>query len=176
MRQPLADPQNRGGRKPFRYSLVAAIVITAAFWIAPPAHAATPEITREIRHAFSLVQHFDPMPECGFPGVTEYATGNDHLVIVDQGDSVHVTFGETFRILVVYDDPAWPTEERQGTDALHFNLTKGDTVTFSESFHDFASRDGSKNFFKVDYFRTFVSTGDEVRVDREFVRNPPPSC
>lgn len=97
-------------------------------------------------------------------------------ILLDQGDSVHVTFGETFHILVVYDDPAWPTEERQGTDALHFNLTKGGTETFSESFHDFVSVDGSKNFLRFDYYRTFVSTGDDVRVDREFVRKDFPPC
>jgi hypothetical protein len=171
MRRPRSD------RKSFRYRLVAAIVIAATLWTAPTAHAATPEITRVIRHAFSTVQHFDPIPECGFPGATEYATGNDHLVIVDQGDSLHVTFGETFHILEVPDDPAFPTIERQGTDALHFNLIKGGTVvTFSESFHDFASQDDANNFRKIDYYRTFVSTGDDVRVDREFVRKDLPPC
>jgi hypothetical protein len=169
-------PKNHGGRKGIRGSLVAVIVFAASLGFAPAGHAAKPEIIREIRHAFSTVQHFDPIPECGFPGATEYATGNDHLVIIDKGDSFHLTFGETFRIMVVYDDPTWPTEERKGTDALHFNLTKGGTETFSESFHDFVSRDDSKNFLKFDYYRTFVSTGDDVRVDREFVRKDFPPC
>src|SRR5215216_2364698 len=169
------NSKNRGGRKMF-HSLIAAIVIAASLWVTPAVHADEgPEITREVRHAFSTVQHFDPIPECGFPGATEYATGNDHFIIVDMGDSVHVTFMETFRVLEVPDDPAFPTIERKGTDTLHFNLTKGGTETFSESYHEFASRENANNFWKIGYFRTFVSTGDKIRVDREFARNPP-SC
>ena len=167
MNRSQSDSKRRGG-KTVRGALIAAIFMTLSVGIAPAGQAAKPEIIREIRHAFSTVQHFDP--ECGFPGATEYATGNDHLVIIDKGDSFHATFGETFRIMVVFDDPAFPTLERKGTDALHFNLTKGGTETFSQSFHDFASQDDSKNFLKFDYYRTFVSTGDDVRVDREFVR------
>jgi len=116
MKRPQSDSKNRGGRKTFRHSLVAVIVSVASLWIASTAQAADgPEITREVRHAFSTVQHFDPIPECGFPGATEYATGNDHLILVDQGDSWHVTFMETFRVLEVPDDPAFPTIERKGT-------------------------------------------------------------
>jgi hypothetical protein len=175
MKRPQSDSKPRGGR-PFRGALIAAIAMAVNVGIAPAGQAVKPEISREIRHAFSTVHHEDPIPECGFPGATEYATGNDHLVIVDQGDSFHVTFGETYRILVVFDDPTWPNEERKGTDALHFNLTKGGTETFSEAFHDFASLDDSKNFFKFDYYRTFVSTGDDIRVDREFIRKDFPPC
>ena len=175
MKRPQSDSKNRGGCKTFRHSLVAVIVSVASLWIASTAQAADgPEITREVRHAFSTVQHFDLIPECGFPGATEYATGNDHLIIVDMGDSLHVTFMETFRVLEIPDDPAFPTIERQGTDTLHFNLTKGGTETFSESYHEFASRENANNFWKIGYFRTFVSTGDDVQVDREFARNPPP--
>lgn len=177
MNRSQSDSKRRGG-KTVRGALIAAIFMTLSVGIAPAGHTAKPEITREVRHAFSTVQHFDPIPECGFPGATEYATGNDHLVIVDQGDSLHVTFGETFRVLEVPDDPAFPTITRKGTDALHFNLTKGGTETFSESYHEFGRVEGSRNFlFKFDYYRTFVSRGDDVRVDREFVRkDSPPSC
>jgi hypothetical protein len=142
---------DRPPRRRYRSLVLAVMVVAAAVAMAPAAAADTPTITREIRHPFSTVQHFDPIPECGFPGATEYATGNDHLVIVDQGDSVHVTFGETFRILEVPDDPAFPTIERQGTDALHFNLTKSGTEVFTESFHDSSPPD-----FRIDYYRTFV--------------------
>jgi hypothetical protein len=151
-------------------SLVLAVLAVAAVAMAPAAAADTPTITREINHPFSRPpQHFDPIPECGFPGATEYTTGNDHLVIVEEGDSVHVTFGETFRILEVPDDPAFPTIERQGTDALHFNLTKSGTEVFTESFHDFSPPD-----FRVAYYRTFVYANGDVRVDRTFDRIPPP--
>jgi hypothetical protein len=121
------------------------IALAATLGSASTAYAEKPEITREVRHAFSTVQHFDPIPECGFPGATEYATGNDRLIIIDKGDSWHVTFGETFRILEVPDDPALPSWERKGTDTLHFNLTKGGTETFTEAYHESGSSDDGKN-------------------------------
>jgi hypothetical protein len=165
------DRGSRRLRRRYRRVVLVVMVVAAAMAMVPAAYAEPPTITREIRHAFSTVQHFDPIPECGFAGATEYATGNDHLVIVETGDSVHVTFGETFRILEVSDDPALGSFERKGTDALHFNLTKSGTEVFTESFHDFSPPD-----FRVDYYRTFVYANGDVRVDREIIRNPPPSC
>jgi hypothetical protein len=163
------DTGSRRLRSRYRRLVLAVMVVAAAIAMVPAAYAETPTITREIRHAFSLVQHFpDAGPGC--PAATEYATGNDHLVIVETDDSLHVTFGETFRILVVHDDPTIPSYERQGTDALHVNLTKSGTEVFTESFHDFALPD-----FKLAYFRTFVYANGDVRVDREILRNPP-SC
>jgi hypothetical protein len=158
-------------RRGYRPLVLAVMVVAVAMAMVPAAYAEPPTITREIRHAFSTVQHFDPIPECGFAGATAYATGNDHLVIVETRDSVHVTFGETFRILEVSDDPALGSFEHKGTDALHFNLTKSGTEVFTESFHDFSPPD-----FRVDYYRTFVYANGDVRVDREIIRNPPPSC
>jgi hypothetical protein len=161
------DPGSRRLRSRFRRLVLAAMVVAAVVAMAPAAAADTPTITREIRHAFSTVQYFPGGPGC--PAATEYATGNDHLVIVEEGDTLHVTFGETFRILVVFDDPALGSFERKGTDALHFNLTKSGTEVFTESFHDFSPPD-----FRVDYYRTFVYANGDVRVDREIIRNPPP--
>ncbi|HEU5102727.1 MAG TPA: hypothetical protein VFU22_27075 [Roseiflexaceae bacterium] len=60
MRRPQPDATNHGNRKIFRYSLIAAIILAVTFGIAPAGYAATPEITREVRHAFATVQHFDP--------------------------------------------------------------------------------------------------------------------
>jgi hypothetical protein len=163
------DTGSRRPRRRYRPLMLAAMVVAAVVAMAPAAAADTPTITREIRHAFSTVQYFpDAGPGC--PAATEYTTGNDHLVIVEEGDSLHVTFGETFRILVVHDDPTIPSYERQGTDALHFNLTKSGTEVFTESFHDFAPD------FRVAYYRTFVYANGDVRVDRAFDRLPPPSC
>jgi hypothetical protein len=164
------DTGSRRLRRRYRPLVLAVLVVAAAVAMAPAAAAEPPTITREIRHPFSTVQHFpDAGPGC--PAATEYATGNDHLVIVEEGDSLHVTFGETFRILVVFDDPALGSFERQGTDALHFNLTKSGTEVFTESFHDFSPPD-----FRVAYYRTFVYANGDVRVDRTFDRLPPPSC
>jgi hypothetical protein len=163
------DTGSRRLRHRYRPLVLAVMVVAAVVAMAPAASAEPPTITREIRHAFSTVQHFpDAGPGC--PAATEYATGNDHLVIVEMGDSLHVTFGETFRILVVFDDPALGSFERQGTDALVFNLTKSGTEVFTESFHDFAPD------FRVAYYRTFVYANGDIRVDRAFDRIPPPSC
>jgi hypothetical protein len=159
------DTGSRWPRRRFRLAFLASTVVVALVGIVPAANADTPTITREIRHAFSTVQHFDGGPGC--PAATEYATGNDHLIIVDEGDSFHVTFGETFQILVVFDDPTIPAFERQGTDALHYNLNKSGTEVFTESFHDFSPD------LKIAAYRTFVYANGDIQVDREFVRNPP---
>jgi hypothetical protein len=137
------DRGSRRLRSRFRRLVAPAMAVVAVIAMAPAAAADTPTITRDIRHAFSTVQHFPGGPGC--PASTEYATGNDHFVLVEDGDTVHATFGETFRILVVFDDPALGSFERKGTDALHFNLTKSGTEVFKESFHDFSPPD-----FKVD--------------------------
>jgi hypothetical protein len=140
------------------------------------AYAAKPAIERVINNHFTHSQHFDEAPECGPYGWagTEIATGNERLVIVDRGDSVHVTYGETFKILAVPDDPSIPTNTRQGTDALSFNLIKdGTVVIFKESFHDFGPAAWDP-FAKIQYFRTFVYRDGAVLVDREFGRDLPP--
>jgi hypothetical protein len=105
---------------------------------------------------------------------TEEATGHAHLVIVEDGETLHVTFVETLRVRVVYDDPSCPVIDRKGTDTQHFNLTKGGTQTFSESYHESFNRDGANNFLTFRYYRTFVSTGDDIRVDRCITIGPNP--
>ena len=147
---------------------VAAALFIAASLVAPrPAHAATPVVTRSITNGFSTVQHIAGDSSCA--GVTEYASGNEHLVYVETAESVHVSYGETFRILVVPDDPSLPAVQRKGTDALHFNLTPSGNQILTESFHDFSPD------LKISVYRTFVYVDGEVKVDRTFSRNPP-SC
>jgi hypothetical protein len=140
-----------------------------------PVAAAQPTIERTINIKFTGTQHFDADPACGpfSIGVTEIATGNDHLVIVDQGDSLHVTFGETFKILMVPDDPSLPTQTRQGTDALVFNLLKNGTVVFHESFHDYGPS-AWMPFAKIRVSVTFVYVNGEVLVDHALIHDPPP--
>jgi len=166
-RGPAAGRSRRAGR-------VLSIVLGAlamAVCVAPSALAADPVITRLSEQHFSTVQHFDGSPECG-PGATEYATGNNHLQIVDLGDSVHVTFGETFQVLTVPDDPAAATILRRGTDAGSFNLSKNGTTTFHESFRDFGTPWGD-----IQFFQTFVYANGQVVVDHVIARDsPPPGC
>ena len=154
-------------RARFRRHLVAAVLVAVSLAAPPSAHAATPVISRSIRNNFSTVQHFAGGPGC--PATTEYATGNEHLVYVETSDGVHVSYGETFRILVVPDDPSLPSAQRQGTDALRFNLTPSGNEIFTESFHDFSPD------LRISVYRTFVYANGEVKVDRTITRNPP-SC
>jgi len=105
----------------------------------------------------------------------EYYTGNDHIVIVETEDMFHVTFGETYKVLGVPDDPTLPTHDGHGTDAFHFNFTKSGTEVRTESFHDFRT-DEFGTVQRIDYHLTFVFANGELRVDREIIRNFPPFC
>jgi len=61
---------------------------------------------------FSHVQHFDA--GCGFPATTEYSTGTEHLIVQElPNGTFHVTYGETFTVLQVADDPDIAPFERQ---------------------------------------------------------------
>ena len=66
-------------------------------WLPGSASADPPEVTTVINH-FETSQHFEADPVCGGLGVTEMATGTEHFHVVDQGDTLHVVYGETFRI------------------------------------------------------------------------------
>ena len=142
------------------------------------AAAGQPVIDRTIDIHFVHTQHFDGNPACGpfMGGVTETATGNSHVVAIDQGDSFSVTFGETFKILAVPDDPSFPTTTRQETNAAHFQLLKDGTTIFHESFHDFGLAAWDPNA-KIQLFTTLVYRDGQVVVDHTFGRDlPPPGC
>lgn len=176
MRHRQANSSRRDALRTSLRTLIVAVVIVVPLGSAPTVLAAKPEISRTINNHFVTTQHFDADPNCG-PGASEIATGNEHLVIVDQGDSLHITYGETFHILVVPDDPAIPSTTRQGTDALVFNLLKDGTEIFHESFHDFGAYAQSpfeQIQLKIQFFVTFVYRDGEVVVDHEFGRDLPP--
>ena len=110
-------------RIPRRAAISIVLALVVASIAAGPVAAGRPIITREIDIHFHLEQHFDGDPSCGpffIDGVTEIADGNSHLVIIDNGSSLKVAFGETFKILVVPDDASIATNTRHGTDAGHF--------------------------------------------------------
>ena len=164
-----------------RAGRLAAVLAIAVMAVAPvSAFAGRPVVDRVINNHFTHSQHFDPDPACGpyTPyGVTEIATGNEHLVIVEAEDHLHISYNETFRILAVPDDPTVPTDTRQGTGALSFNLLKDGTMeVFHESFHDFGHAAWDPNA-KIHLSVTFVYRDGEVIVDHAFVRDgPPPGC
>ena len=117
----------------------------------------------------SEVEHFEGCG--GGPGVTEYLTGREHVQVVDFGQgTLKLTYGLTFRVTEVSDDPTVPSRERQGSDERTLHLLDDGSVIFHESFHDLNT--GFGDTFAV---TTFVGVGGEVRVEHDFVRNPPPS-
>jgi hypothetical protein len=171
-----SDIATRHRRRPLRagvaFGLLATVLVVA------PAAAARPAITRVVDIGFHTEQHFDADPSCGpySIAVTEIAEGNDHLVIVDDGTRLSVAFGETFRITAVPDDPALPTDIRQGTDALHFTLKRDGDVLFHESFHDYGAAAWDPDA-QIRYMTTFTTRDGEVLVDHSIVNDmPPPGC
>jgi hypothetical protein len=63
-----------------------------------------------------------------------------------------------------------PVRERQGTDALTFQLVNDGAVeVFHESFHD-----NNTVFGDIHLYVTFVTVNGEVKVDHFFGRNLPP--
>jgi hypothetical protein len=163
-----------------RRASLGAIALGASLLVATAGVVAAgqPVISRTIDIHFEHTQHFDGNPACGpfMGGVTETATGNSHVVAIDQGDSFSVTFGETFKILAVPDDPSFPTTTRQGTDAAHFRLLKDGTTIFHESFHDFGLAAWDPNA-KIQLFTTVIYRDGQVVIDHTFGRDlPPPGC
>ena len=72
-------------------------------------------------------------------GVTEISEGTERLHIVENGDTVHFTAGETIRIQEISNDPSIPIGERRATDAVIFqHIENGGAVVevFHQSFHD----------------------------------------
>ena len=156
-----------------RAVLSAAAAIVLAALAALPVAAARPNVTVDRFLRYETVQYF-PTSECG-PGSTEIATGNGHLVVVDDGTMLHVNYTETFRIRTIWDYNLFPDGERQGTGALTFQITRSGNEIFHESFHDFGPApfaDGSD--VKIHLFTTFVAQDGVLRVDHVFGRDLPP--
>ena len=78
---------------------------------------------------------------------------------VDLGDSLHVSYTETGSYATDFDDPAIDDYASQFTEAQHFNLTRGGTVTWTEQFHDFPGT------IQIKSHVTFVEVDGEARVD-----------
>ena len=153
-----------------RYCVATALCALASLAIAGPVAAAGPPTVTTTANDLSAVEHFDGCGE-GHPGVTEYLTGRERLQVVEfAGGTLNVSYGKTFQITEVSDDPTVPPRERRGTDAITFHLIDNGPEVFHESFHDMST--GIGNIFQV---TTFVAVQGEVRVDHNFVRNPPPS-
>ena len=153
---------------------VALGLIAAAIAVAPAA-AARPQVTRVVNIGFHLEQHFDADPTCGpySVGVTEIADGNSHLVIVDDGTRLAITFGETFRITAIPDDPTIASNTRQGTDSGHFLIKRNGDLVVHESFHDYGVAAWDLDA-KIRLSTTFITHNGEVQVDHGLFNDMPP--
>ena len=173
------SPSIRRPRSPRRAAFPIVLALVAASIAAGPVAAGRPSVTREIDIHFHLEQHFDGDPSCGpffVDGVTEIADGNSHLVIVDDGSTLRITYGETFRILVVPDDPTIATNTRHGTDAGHFIAQRDGDVIVHESFHDFGPAAWDLDA-QIRFATTFKTMNGEVQVDHVIENDmPPPGC
>jgi len=125
---------------------------------------------------FTIVQTVDPWPPCNdFGGSTDTSTGIEHLHYTDLGDSVAVSYDETFWVTVVPTRPTEATYKRQGTDAWAFHLTKNGSVLFHESFHDNGvTFDNGQTHQMLRFYTTFVYVNGAVLVDHNFGANGPP--
>ena len=109
-------------------------------------------------------------------GCTEIADGNSHLVIVDDGSTLKVTFGETFKILAIPDDPSIATNTRHGTDSGHFIAQRDGDLIVHESFHDYGPAAWDLDA-KIRFATTFHTKDGEVQVDHVIENDmPPPGC
>ena len=97
-------------------------------------------------------------------------------MIIDYGSSLKVTFGETFKILAVPDDPSIATNTRHGTDAGHFIAQRDGDVIFHESFHDYGPAAWDLDA-QIRFVTTFTTKNGEVHVDHLIENDmPPPGC
>ncbi len=173
------SPSTGRPRSHRRAALPIVLALAAASLAAGPVAAGRPTITRVIDTHFHLEQHFDGDPACGpffVDGGTEIADGNSHLVIVDDGSTLKVTFGETFKILAIPDDPSIATNTRHGTDSGHFIAQRDGDLIVHESFHDFGPAAWDLDA-KIRFATTFHTKDGEVQVDHVIENDmPPPGC
>lgn len=171
------ETTHRMGGRAARIGLAAGLLVSAL--VAAPA-SASPTITREIDiHHDEGTQHFDGNPDCdpnAIP-VTEHLVDNEHLVIVDDGTWLNVTFGETFWITVIPDDPSIATTTRKGTDVGHFRAKRNGDTIFHESFHDYGPVPWDQDVVpRIRYITTFTTVNGEVRVDHTITNDIPPEA
>jgi hypothetical protein len=152
----------RTGRVGLAFGLLASALVAA------PA-SAQPTITREINiHHDEGTRYFPANPACDPDSiaVTEHLVDNEHLVIVDHGDWLNVTFGESFTITVTPDDPLIAPTTRRGSDAGHFRMQRDGDVIYHESFRDFGPLPWQPaSTLKIRVRQTFVTVDGNVRVD-----------
>jgi len=164
-----------GGTLRRRSALIPFLVVGLSIVFASTTLAAK-ATTVTIVDRFTIVQTFGPWPPCNdYGGSTDTATGIEHFHYTDLGDSIAVSYNETFWVTVVPTRPSEATYQRQGTDAWAFHLAKDGSVVFHESFHDNGvTFDNGATYQMMRFYTTFVYANGTVLVDHNFGANTPP--
>ena len=155
-------------------AIAASSALLVAAVASSPAAAARPTITHEINTHFHNEYYIEGGgPECPYPGVTAVSDGNEHFIVVDDGVSLKVKYGETFWYTETPDDPAYEPVTHQGTDALVFILERVGDELFHESFHDFGPTMWDAES-QIRFAVTFKTVDGELLVEHEVVNDMPP--
>jgi hypothetical protein len=158
-----------------RSVLIPLLVVGLSVALSGSVLAASPTVFT-IVNKFTIVQTFGPWPPCNdFGGSTDTATGIEHFHVTDLGDSVAVSYDETYWVTVVPTRPTEATYKRQGTDAWAVHVAKDGSVAFHESFHDNGvTFDNGATHQMLRFYTTFVYVNGTVLVDHNFGANGPP--
>jgi hypothetical protein len=144
-----------------RASCIAAMLVIIA---SVPAAAAGPveHVRESAQHEIKVAYYPDDI--CGPRGGWTTYSLTWHYQVTDLGDSVHVGYVETGAYSANYDDPALEDTTGQFTEAIHFNLTRGGTATYTEQFHDFLGT------IQIWVHITIAEQNGIVRLDRSVLK------
>ena len=141
--------------------------------VASPVAASRPIVTTEINNHFHNEFRVEP-GACPYPGVSIVADGNERLVVVDDGVTLKVHYGESFKYTETWDGGAYPPDSHSGTDSLVFVVDRDGDTFFHESFHDFGPVPWDPDS-KIRGIVTFKTVDGEVLVDHEIATDMPPA-
>ena len=125
------------------------------------ASAEPPTRFKEIVHKFVHTQVFGD-DICGDRSGEDTFTVTSRFIATDFGDgTINVVYGETGTYNTDFDDPNIEDHTSQFTEAGHFRLTRGGTVTWTEQFHDFPGT------IRIHTQVVVVEVEGQIKVDRE---------
>jgi hypothetical protein len=142
--------------------IVLCMAAAAASGLAPMAAAASPVFhLRDSGHQ-EVSREYYPDDICGpRSGWTDYVV-TWHVAITSlSDDTFNFVYGETGTYHTDFDDPSIPSYDSQFTEAQHGTATLGDTLVFTNQFHDYPGT------IQIRSHITFVQVGDEIEVNRD---------
>jgi hypothetical protein len=148
-------------------SMVVGALASTVLMIAPvQATAQAPEVWTTVRHDVTFTQSF-PEDICGPRASTEtwrVWTEVNNLTQLPDGSFAFTDF-ETGTILVDFDDPSIPDSSSQFTNTFQKNLTRGETLIVTETFHQFFAID-----LRVSYRLHLTEVEGTPRVSKEIIK------